>query len=46
MSQERFLDLFADLQEEPIRGEASVWHLYSEAAPVEIMTFSRRRGSS
>ena len=26
MSQERFLDLFADFQEEPVRGEASVWH--------------------
>ncbi|HEU4803839.1 MAG TPA: sulfotransferase [Solirubrobacterales bacterium] len=39
MSKERFLDLFADLQEEPIRGEASVWHLYSEAAPAEIMAF-------
>ena len=37
MSKERFLELFSDLQEERVRGEASVWHLYSTAAPAEIM---------
>jgi hypothetical protein len=39
LSHEGFLDLFADLQDEPIRGEASVWHLYSQAAPLEIKQF-------
>ena len=37
MSKERFLELLSDLQEERVRGEASVWHLYSTAAPAEIM---------
>jgi hypothetical protein len=39
MSRERFLDLFADLQEERLRGEASVWHLYSATAANEIAAF-------
>ncbi|HEX2388303.1 MAG TPA: sulfotransferase [Solirubrobacterales bacterium] len=39
MSRERFLDLFADLQEERLRGEASVWHLYSATAAAEIAAF-------
>jgi hypothetical protein len=39
MSRERFLAMFADLQDEQIRGEASVWHLYSQAAPLEIKEF-------
>ena len=39
MSRERFLNLFADLQEERLRGEASVWHLYSASAAAEIAAF-------
>jgi sulfotransferase family protein len=35
----RFLDLFAELQDYPRRGEASVWHLYSAAAASEIKSF-------
>ena len=39
LSREGFIGLFADLQDEAIRGEASVWHLYSQAAPLEIKEF-------
>jgi hypothetical protein len=39
ISRRRFLRMFSDLQGEAIRGEASVWHLYSQAAPLEIRAF-------
>lgn len=39
MSRERFLELFADLQGDRLRGEASVWHLYSVSAAAEIAEF-------
>lgn len=42
MSRERFLELFADLQGDRLRGEASVWHLYSTAAAAEIAEFEPR----
>jgi hypothetical protein len=42
MSRERFLELFADLQGDRLRGEASVWHLYSTAAAAEIAAFEPR----
>jgi hypothetical protein len=36
---EEFLRLFADLQNQRTRGEASVWHLYSAVAANEIKSF-------
>jgi hypothetical protein len=39
MSRDRFLELFTGLQEERLRGEASVWHLYSATAAAEIAAF-------
>jgi len=39
LSRQRFLELFADLQGESLRGEASVWHLYSATAAAEIEAF-------
>jgi hypothetical protein len=39
MDRERFLELFAGLQEDRLRGEASVWHLYSTVAAAEIAAF-------
>lgn len=42
MSRERFIELFADLQGDRLRGEASVWHLYSTAAPAEIAAYEPR----
>lgn len=39
MDRERFLELFAGLQGERLRGEASVWHLYSATAASEIAAF-------
>ena len=37
--QAHFLKLFEGLQDRKTRGEASVWHLYSSAAPREIKAF-------
>lgn len=39
LSEQEYLDLFAPVQDRRLLGEASVWYLYSRAAPHEIHRF-------